>query len=212
MKIEIGIRMKNIILMATIIGLIGMTAGCGGGQSNNEEADLAPFLDTLQQLEAVEREDGIVTLIQSAAPMLGADAAALDKAEYGFEYMKNVGEYRKNVTIFGIEGFLDIGVSANKISTINFYMAEHATEFNQGEVKLIENIVSELGNPESINFHGEPQADFKSIISDFIDGDEYSDISFNALWNNVVGTSHSFYFEKEFAIFKNRNLSYYIFK
>jgi len=205
--------MKCIITTAAIIGLIGMTAGCGGGQTNSkDDADFASFMDALRQLETVEREDGIVTLVKSAVPVLGTGALALDQAEYGFEYMQNAGEYRKNVTVFGIEGFLDIGADSGKISVINFYMSEHASEFNQGEVKFIENIVSGFGDPDSINFHGEPQEDFGKIIAEFIDEDEFSDITFDSLWSGIDGTSHSFFLEKEFAMFKNRNLSYYIFK
>ena len=177
----------------------------------NNGADFASFLETLRQLEKAERGDGIVTLVRKTVSISDSDASALDKAENGFEYMKNVREYRKNITLFGISGFLDIGVENGKISSVSFFMAEHAEKYNQGEMTLVENAVKAFGSPDSINFHGEPQTDFGKIKAAFMAEDEYGDIVYDSKWDNIAGAGYSFLLYKEFAMFKNRNLSHYIF-
>ena len=202
--------MRQILMMVAMAGLIALAPGCGA-KHENDGAGFPSFLDALKQLEETDRAGGIVGLVQSSVSMLGADSAALDQAEYGFEYLANAGVYRKDVIIFGISGFLDISVEGNKVSEINYYMSEHADGFDQDETGLLDNVISEYGSPASIHYHGEPLDDIQTIKDEYSEGDELSHIKYDCLWEDIDGKGHSFSIEKEFAIFQNKNLSYYFF-
>ena len=200
------------IIIAAIAGALVFTAGCGGGQPQTiiEEDEFTKYLKTLQQLQDIERGDGILSLIEASVPVLGMSEEVLEKSD-SFDYMENVKEYRMNITLFGITGFLDIGVQSGEISVINYLMSEHASEYDQGEVKLLENVVASFGEPAAVNSFGEPEDSLESIKAEFAAEDEYADIKFDVTWENINGTDHSFRFEKEFAMFMNKNLSRYIF-
>lgn len=203
-------KMKRIIMVAAIAGLFALAPGCGAKHSG-EGAGFPSFLDALGQLEDVGRGDGIVALVKSTVPILGADPAALDQAEYGFAYMANTGEYRKDVVVFGISGFLDIAVLDNKVSAANYYLSEHADVYDQDEIALLDNVISEYGSPGSVLYQGEPLDGIERIKDAYREEDSLSSVQYDCLWEDIGGSGHSFCLEKEFSVFQNRNLSHYIF-
>ncbi|MCL1896206.1 MAG: hypothetical protein FWG03_06660 [Clostridiales bacterium] len=202
--------MRHFIMMVAMAGLLALAPGCGA-KSESGGAGFSSFLDTLKQLENADRAGGIVGLVQGSVSMLGADSAALDQAEYGFEYLANADVYRKDVIIFGVSGFLDISVESGRISEINYYLAEHADGFGQDETGLLDNVISEYGSPSSIHYHDEPLSDIQKIKDEYSEGDELSHIKYNCLWEDIDGNGHTFSIGKEFAVFQNKNLSYYFF-
>ena len=202
--------MKRIVVIIAIAGLFALAAGCGA-RGGGKEAGLPSFLAALGELEEADRGNGIVALVRASASLPGMDAAALDRAENGFEYMENAGEYRRDVVVFGITGFLDISVENGKIKEANYYLSEHADGYDQAETRLLENVVSEYGDPASVLFHDEAIDGIERIKEEYSAEDEYSAIKYICAWENIDGENHSFILEKEFSMFQNRNMSRYLF-